>query len=591
MEFVINSLLNLVESFCTGVIGLFTGDIWGNFIVPVPQDPGGNWLFMGSTAGWFDKYLPGVSYMKEAFLAAGYLFATLFFVLGLLRALLPDSPSSKAAHPGWVVARYAFAMTLMPFSYALLKFIQTPMSELCLGIYNMRNDKENGMASTIGAFSGKIEIEMDNVDSEGHTANLDGDTSFAMGAISVVLLVIMTIIFFKLVMEMVERFVVAGFLFYASPLAISMAASEGTSGITKSFFQMIISQYLLLIFDFMILYVFLFALGYSGSTEGKNMTGQELFFYYAMLIAWLRLGTRLDEMLSSLGLSVARTGAGLGAEIMGGVGATIALGRATVGTIRKGTNLGKKVAGKATGIPMGAKGSGARAGAAGWDKDANGNKVTTGTQSAVNAMATTSGERAKKAAAEELGIPMEKIKEAEAGRGKIKTMDERGNEMTWHKQDTKEGKQAMQGDHVTAGSFVASVDNQNRNSSIIGSIRDDVGIRSGLRGESVNTSSAPGFEGTPISGGIKKKNSDGSIDEYYPYEGNQKGISAMSKAGVNVAPVHMSKMNGQGSTKYAKVRVCGPTSAGGEQSKNSPPPKANQSGRGAPGKPLPRAKI
>lgn len=125
----------------------------------------------------------------------------------------------------------------------------------------------------------------------------------------IILLVLVGIAFIKLLLEAVERYVVLFVMIYLTPLAASTLASEMTSGVFKKFFTMFISQCVLLILNVWSLQMI--------SSLFQNMMGSgDPMITLLVGYAFLRVASRLDSYLNSLGLNAAVTGVGLGIELL-----------------------------------------------------------------------------------------------------------------------------------------------------------------------------------------------------------------------------------------------------------------------------------
>ncbi len=134
--------------------------------------------------------------------------------------------------------------------------------------------------------------------------------------------------YFKLLLEVVERYVVIGVLCYTSPLAYAMGASKDTSQVFKSWCRMVGSQLLLLVMNVWFLRAFNSSVGqYLGSGGALSNGHGSVFLWLFCALAFLKVAQRFDSYLASIGLNVAQTGAGLGMEmlvasrvVMGGLG-------------------------------------------------------------------------------------------------------------------------------------------------------------------------------------------------------------------------------------------------------------------------------
>lgn len=137
---------------------------------------------------------------------------------------------------------------------------------------------------------------------------------------SILLIILMITLgwnYFKLLLEVVERYIVVGVLCYTSPLAYSMGASKTTNQVFKSWCRMVGAQLLLLIMNVWFLRAFNSSVGQFIGNGGALPNGYgSVFLWLFCAIAFLKTAQRFDSHLSAIGLSVAQTGTGLGMEIM-----------------------------------------------------------------------------------------------------------------------------------------------------------------------------------------------------------------------------------------------------------------------------------
>lgn len=142
------------------------------------------------------------------------------------------------------------------------------------------------------------------------------------------------ICFFRLVLEVYERYVLLGVMYITSPLAFASIVSKDAQ-IFKNWFQMLVSQYILLCTNLIFIGGFIKAWYNIISDALDNHPGYMFFDYPTyietmfILIGWLIIGQKLDQHLKGLGLSTAQTGAGIMGALAGGaVLARTALGAA-----------------------------------------------------------------------------------------------------------------------------------------------------------------------------------------------------------------------------------------------------------------------
>lgn len=148
--------------------------------------------------------------------------------------------------------------------------------------------------------------------------------------------------YLKLLLEIVERYLVTGVLSISSPLAASTLASSSTSNIFGAWLQMFISQCFLLIMSIFFLRGFNSAVAaypvHQGGTSTsvltftdsmfKEMPAGGLMTWLITMLGYLIVAQRMDRYMSNAGLGVAQTGGNFlgemaiaGRTIQGGVGA------------------------------------------------------------------------------------------------------------------------------------------------------------------------------------------------------------------------------------------------------------------------------
>lgn len=198
--------------------------------------------------------------------------------------------------------------------------------------------------------------------------------------------------FFRLILEVYERYVLIGLMYYTAPLAFASIISSG-SQIFRSWFQMLIGQFILMCSNLVFIGGFIGAWYNILSNIEKNggyvfQTEQEYFTTMFALIGWLIIGQKFDQHLKGLGLSTAQTGAGIMGALAGGaIMARTALSAAgtAAGGVHKaamGQTMAQKAYRDGTGIPgmLPGAGNGGDSGKGIGDK-INDSVQTTGTSS------------------------------------------------------------------------------------------------------------------------------------------------------------------------------------------------------------------
>jgi hypothetical protein len=126
--------------------------------------------------------------------------------------------------------------------------------------------------------------------------------------------------YFKLLLEVVERYIVVGVLCYTSPLAFAMGGAKATNKVFQSWCRMVGSQLLLLVLNVWFLRAFNSSVAHFVANGGALTSGQgNMFLWLFCALAFLKTAQKFDSYLASLGLSVAQTGSGMGMEMLMGL--------------------------------------------------------------------------------------------------------------------------------------------------------------------------------------------------------------------------------------------------------------------------------
>lgn len=161
----------------------------------------------------------------------------------------------------------------------------------------------------------------------------------------------MLIAIMKLLLEIYERYVIIALLYYFCPLAFS-ALSSKSNRIFHNYIQMVVSQFILMCSNLFFLGVFI--AGWQKILHGvKDVhpsyvfeSSQQFITVMFLMIGWLNVGQKVDEMLRTAGLSAAQSGAGLGGEIL----SSMVLTRSVIGAAKgAGKFAGKTVSDLAQG--------------------------------------------------------------------------------------------------------------------------------------------------------------------------------------------------------------------------------------------------
>lgn len=166
----------------------------------------------------------------------------------------------------------------------------------------------------------------------------DGMPSLASFLITFIMTVAIVWNYFKLLLEIAERYVVLGIMYYTMPLAAVPLVSRDTSSITKSWLRMLVSELMILVLNVWFVMVFRGAIlnGAMSATEYEvngHTVGSGLLWCF-LAVAFLKTAQKIDSHIATLGLTTAQLSSGIGATLLAtGMG---------IRTIARGTSRGVK---------------------------------------------------------------------------------------------------------------------------------------------------------------------------------------------------------------------------------------------------------
>lgn len=258
---------------------------------------------LGTDMTAMEEYFP---FIGKAFTIMQYIAWALLFLITvwqLFRAI--GGPITEAENP--------YVLTLRAVLFAVLIYFAKPIFIYVLSIakapYTALMDVT--MSGEDFTFSG-IETKM----RDGLTV-LISDMSVVGAILITVLIIALGWNYFKLLLEVVERYIVVGVLCYTSPLSYSMGASKTTNQVFRSWIRMVGSQLLLLVMNVWFLRGFNSSVGqYIGNGGGLTNGNGSIFLWLFCALAFLKTAQKFDSYLASIGLNAAQTGSNLGMEII-----------------------------------------------------------------------------------------------------------------------------------------------------------------------------------------------------------------------------------------------------------------------------------
>lgn len=146
----------------------------------------------------------------------------------------------------------------------------------------------------------------------------------AIALLSLILLIILTWQLVKLMLECIERYVTVCAICYLSPLVYPCIASKSTSSIVKNFYSMLAGQMLLMWIN-----AWSLSMVYEGFVGLSNATATGWMVKFMILLAFLLVAQKMDNVLQQLGFHNIRGGAG------GFLGRTLAMAMLAANAVRQ----------------------------------------------------------------------------------------------------------------------------------------------------------------------------------------------------------------------------------------------------------------
>ena len=126
--------------------------------------------------------------------------------------------------------------------------------------------------------------------------------------------------YFKLMLEIAERYVVLGIMYYTMPLAAVPLVSRETSSITKSWLRMVVSELMILVLNVWFIVVFRNAIMSNNMIAGEyevngHTVGSGILWCF-LAVAFLKTAQKIDSHIATLGLTTAQLGSGVAASLL-----------------------------------------------------------------------------------------------------------------------------------------------------------------------------------------------------------------------------------------------------------------------------------
>lgn len=258
---------------------------------------------LGTDLTVMEEYFPFLSKAFDVMQYTAWAMLFLITVWQLFKAF--GGPISESEHPLQLVARSSIFVLLIGYAKPIFEIVL----DIARAPYTALMDIQ--MSAEDFTFAGVEQVLMSGI-------------TTLVSVITVVGLILMLILqislgwnYFKLLLEVVERYIVVGVLCYTSPLAYCMGGSKATEPVFKSWCRMVGSQLLLLVLNVWFLRGFNSAVGQFIANAGATSTGQgNIFLWMFCALAFLKTAQKFDSYLAAMGLNVAQTGSGMGMELL-----------------------------------------------------------------------------------------------------------------------------------------------------------------------------------------------------------------------------------------------------------------------------------
>lgn len=292
VDWLLTLLLRILDNFSTGFLGIFAFDF--------------NTLF---------TYFPILKKVMEVNLYVAFSLSILLLIFRLCCNLLCGILDEYES-PFKLCLRFGLAVFLIGRGQQLIKIFFNFMNEYNNVILGMNAVKE------VPSFF----------------ANMAKMFESSMGIVGSIICFILSISifwnFFKLLLEIIERYIVLGLLIVFSSFGFASLTTASTSRIFKSYLNMLFSHSMLIVMNSIFIKGAINAFNIyivKGPGMGNGAFTDHLIWCLCML-AFLKAGQRVDSYMKSMGLDVAQTGS----AVSEGLGALAGLGAMAT---KMGTNI------------------------------------------------------------------------------------------------------------------------------------------------------------------------------------------------------------------------------------------------------------
>lgn len=354
-------------------IGMDTKVVDGRYVPEIPTL--GALIDPTQTHGYFLEYIfPVAKHFTPLFMTLGFCIIAFIFLSKM--AISFGGPFVKTESGGMIMARTGLAIIGTTYSFSIFIAFECLFNEVYNKFWEYYSVISAGVAdyatpvnyeqpaswrqfvwpvAIYDKLTGESMLTMKDLFKQGLLngnliQNYAEGEGLGLTLLTIAFFLVLLVSFFKLVLEIYERYILIGVMFYTSPLAFSTIASKESSVFTE-WVQMLLSEFVIMCTNLFFVGVFADAVVriFSGRVADPNQgyvfaNPHEFVCQMAMLIGWLIIGQQVDQHLKSLGLSTAQTGRGLGGAVAAGLGSAMVVMRTAAGAIKGGIGAAGDVA-------------------------------------------------------------------------------------------------------------------------------------------------------------------------------------------------------------------------------------------------------
>lgn len=339
-----------VEKFVNVLVNAtsYIADVFGNSILGLLT------MDIGSGTSFFDIVFSSVGDFYQYFIVIAIAFLMINYVwqLGKMMFLAQGSNDTPLGLTAWTIIAGILIYSGRFIIYTFEGFFNTMYGALL-------SVKLTSEATAID-FTGVSEKMTSSLNESAAGSHVAAAGSVGGTILSLLLLFMLVYQFIMFLIEIAERYIVLGVLYYTCPLAFSVLGSRSTSNIFSAWVRMVGSQLFLMLCNVIFFRIFMMGLNsydtlietYKAQVAAKQgslasyQLGTIIIVWCLMMHGILAVATRIDSYLNTLGLSAAQTGRGLaGAMVASAMGVRRTFASAKNGVI--GTkNAAKWIGGK-----------------------------------------------------------------------------------------------------------------------------------------------------------------------------------------------------------------------------------------------------